>query len=411
MKHYEKTTKIFWIIESILSVVFILGGIAIGIFGKSDWMSKEILDIIRISIMISYFLIMGRLFIFLVISAFFVIKRGTHNIRECDDELFKKIDQYRKCWGESKYHYIKQIQIINLYYKENGKVDELVKKREVDRLYKRADFLSIQNSLFDYMVNSLNSLIISIVASYVFQIVEDKNGILTFLGMIVILVIIFALIMLRYVEKGQAGSYRYYIDEYEKDLLLKKINKLENELKISDADERILETKQVAINELIRIREKKRGKNEKKKIEADIRQVNELDLCLSDYRNYCVREIYINETKCCIVYKKEQGKENNYIGERNLANEQYALLYNILKKNDIIRSTQEKVDNDKYSEEVGEKAYQQGKEIGKEIGQQQANIAAIKNMLEFNIPKGSILKKYTESEYNTAIAELQSESR
>ncbi len=261
------------------------------------------------------------------------------------------------------------------------------------------------------MVNSLNSLIISIVASYVFQIVEDKNGILTFLGMIVILVIIFALIMLRYVEKGQAGSYRYYIDEYEKDLLLKKINKLENELKISDADERILETKQVAINELIRIREKKRGKNEKKKIEADIRQVNELDLCLSDYRNYCVREIYINETKCCIVYKKEQGKENNYIGERNLANEQYALLYNILKKNDIIRSTQEKVDNDKYSEEVGEKAYQQGKEIGKEIGQQQANIAAIKNMLEFNIPKGSILKKYTESEYNTAIAELQSEAK
>lgn len=168
MKHYEKTTKIFWIIESILSVVFILGSIAIGIFGKSDWMSKEILDIIRISIMISYFLIMGSLFIFLVISAFFVIKRGTHNIRECDDELFKKIDQYRKCWGESKYHYIKQIQIINLYYKENGKVDELVKKREVDRLYKRADFLSIQNSLFDYMVNSLNSLIISIVASYVF---------------------------------------------------------------------------------------------------------------------------------------------------------------------------------------------------------------------------------------------------
>lgn len=411
MKHYEKTTKIFWIIESILSVVFILGSIAIGIFGKSDWMSKEILDIIRISIMISYFLIMGSLFIFLVISAFFVIKRGTHNIRECDDELFKKIDQYRKCWGESKYHYIKQIQIINLYYKENGKVDELVKKREVDRLYKRADFLSIQNSLFDYMVNSLNSLIISIVASYVFQIVEDKNGILTFLGMIVILVIIFALIMLRYVEKGQAGSYRYYIDEYEKDLLLKKINKLENELKISDADERILETKQVAINELIRIREKKRGKNEKRKIEADIRQVNELDLCLSDYRNYCVREIYINETKCCIVYKKEQGKENNYIGERNLANEQYALLYNILKKNDIIRSTQEKVDNDKYSEEVGEKAYQQGKEIGKEIGQQQANIAAIKNMLEFNIPKGSILKKYTESEYNTAIAELQSEAK
>ena len=70
----------------------------------------------------------------------------------------------------------------------------------------------------------------------------------------------------------------------------------------------------------------------------------------------------------------------------------------------------------KYSEEVAEKAYQQGeeagKEIGIEIGQRQANIAAIKNMIiRFQATKEIILEDYTESEYNTAIAELQSESR
>ena len=74
----------------------------------------------------------------------------------------------------------------------------------------------------------------------------------------------------------------------------------------------------------------------------------------------------------------------------------------------------------KYSEEVAEKAYQQGeeagkkigKEIGKEIGQRQANIAAIKNMIiRFQATKEVILEDYTESEYNTAIAELQSKSR
>ena len=70
----------------------------------------------------------------------------------------------------------------------------------------------------------------------------------------------------------------------------------------------------------------------------------------------------------------------------------------------------------KYSEEVAEKAYQQGeeagKEIGKEIGQRQANIAAIKNMIiRFQATKEIILEDYTESEYNTAIAELQSKSR
>ena len=67
-------------------------------------------------------------------------------------------------------------------------------------------------------------------------------------------------------------------------------------------------------------------------------------------------------------------------------------------------------------EQYSKKAYQQGeeagKEIGKEIGQRQANIAAIKNMIiRFQATKEIILEDYTESEYNTAIAELQSESR
>ena len=37
----------------------------------------------------------------------------------------------------------------------------------------------------------------------------------------------------------------------------------------------------------------------------------------------------------------------------------------------------------------------------------EANIIAIKNMLEFGVPKANILQKYNESEYNAAIAELQ----
>ena len=63
-------------------------------------------------------------------------------------------------------------------------------------------------------------------------------------------------------------------------------------------------------------------------------------------------------------------------------------------------------------EQYSKKAYQQGEEAGKEIGQRQANIAAIKNMIiRFQATKEIILEDYTESEYNTAIAELQSESR
>lgn len=65
-------------------------------------------------------------------------------------------------------------------------------------------------------------------------------------------------------KKGHDGSYRYYIDEYERELLMEKIRGLENELIITDQDEQILETKQVVINELIEIRQKKKFKNKKK---------------------------------------------------------------------------------------------------------------------------------------------------
>ena len=67
--------------------------------------------------------------VYFVICGILIMKRGIHNIKKCDDEIFRKIDQYKKCWGEDKHYYIKQIQIINLYYEEGGKVDELVKQR------------------------------------------------------------------------------------------------------------------------------------------------------------------------------------------------------------------------------------------------------------------------------------------
>ena len=67
----------------------------------------------------------------------------------------------------------------------------------------------------------------------------------------------------------------------------------------------------------------------------------------------------------------------------------------------------------KYSEKAAEEAFQKGEQTGRKrgekIGKQQANITAIKNMLEFGVPKANILQKYTESENNAAIAELQTQ--
>ena len=58
--------------------------------------------------------------------------------------------------------------------------------------------------------------------------------------------------------------------------------------------------------------------------------------------------------------------------------------------------------------EQGEEAgRQQGEAIGRQQGKQQANIDAIRNMLEFGVSKADILKKYTKAEYDAAIAETE----
>lgn len=115
-----------------------------------------------------------------------------------------------------------------------------------------------------------------------------------------------------------------------------KIRDLENELIITDQDEQILETKQVVINKLIEIRQKKKLKKQKEKLETDIKQVGQLNLCMGDYTTYYIQKINIKGVSGCLVYDLEKGKENNYMGELNLINEDYSILYQILNRYDLI---------------------------------------------------------------------------
>ena len=331
-KRYIVVTTIIFAITCVVNVVFAHNG---------SQLSVGIVEIIRKILNLIFLLIAVAMIVYSVICGILIMKRGIHNIKKCDDELFRKIDQYKKCWGEDKHYYIKQIQIINLYYKEGGKVDELVKNKEIERLYARADFLLIQNSLFNDLITCFYSLVISVIASFVCQMMECESVLFMFIWVVVILLSFFGIILSRYGKKGQAGSYRHYIDEYERDLLLKKIKDLEKKLTITD--EQILEMKQIVINELIRIRQKKKLKKQKEKLETDIKQletdikqVEKLDLCIGDYNTCYIQKIYINGVVGYLVYDREKGKENNYIGELNLINQEYSILYRILNKYEII---------------------------------------------------------------------------
>ena len=330
----EKWKKIYMIITGsilgimcVISVLFVL---------NVNMFPLEMVKSIRAILSYILLLIAVAMIVFFVICGIFTVKQGIRNINNCDDELFRKIDQYKKCWNEDKHYYIKQIQIINLFYKKRGRVDELVKNKEIERLYARADFLLIQNSLFDNLITCFYSLVISVIATFVCQMIECKSVLLMIVWLVTILFSFFGIILSRYAKKGQAGSYRYYIDEYERELLLKKIMVLEKALTITDGDEQILETQQIVIDELIRIREKEKNKKQKEKLENDIKQVQKLDLYIGDYNTCYIQKIYINEAVGYLVYDRKKGKENNYIGELNLINQEYAILYKILNKHELI---------------------------------------------------------------------------
>ncbi len=326
----KKWKQYLWKIGVILFGFAIIGFLVFLYFDKK--LSPEIIELIKNIEILLCLLVAACMIGYFIVELLSLAKKGIHNVRKCDDVLFDEIDQYKYCWGEDDLYYVRQIQIIDLYYKAGGKIDELIKKREIKRLYARVDYLNTQKCYFDHLTTCLYSLIISVLSSFLCLELQNKENELSGFWIIAIIVLFYIIIVIRYAERGQAGSYRHYIDEYESKLLDQKLSDLLQDDKLSDEDEKMLKTKQIVINELIKLRKKIRNKKKQKEIEADIKQINQLRICIHDYENCFVREIYLNGATCFLAYDLEKGKENNYIDERNLINEEYSVLYYILNK-------------------------------------------------------------------------------
>ena len=67
---------------------------------------------------------------------------------ECDDELFSLIDQSKKCYIKNE----------NFYYQKDGKVDELVSNKQIERLFAREDFLLKQKNLYNDCIGYLSNI-------------------------------------------------------------------------------------------------------------------------------------------------------------------------------------------------------------------------------------------------------------
>ena len=262
-----------------------------------------------------------------------IVKKGYHNIKYCDDELFAEIDKYTYCYKESNLYYINLIRIINLYYREGGPIDKLEKDNQIEKLLLRNDFLHKQKNLYEDVINLFNSFAISIIVALLGgKLTDDSGRLVKLVAMIFIIGSFFVIVFAKYVYRGQGGICLNQVYEYEISKLEEKISKLENRLIISNDNEKYIYTQYVALKELVSKKNKDRKYKKNNAILEDIDELSKIDLCMEKAENIYDRKLYINEKEIYLAYKKN----NKECMEETLANEEFEKLYKILSKYKMI---------------------------------------------------------------------------
>lgn len=358
MNKKSKLTKLTTTIAIVCLLLALLLKLIIWIFKNN--IPQLYFDILHLIELILLLLVtLSFLILPLISSLYSPIKDSMKNLRSCDDELFDELDGYKKHWEENDNYYINRIKIINSFYAKGGKIDTLVKNKEIKRLFIRADYLSKHLSLFDDFSSNFQAFGISIVAALLMQITNEANSnpFIVIFSAIIIFISLFAIPLMKYQERGQSSSYTHMIDEYELGLLKQKIYELEQEIVCTNNDLDVLKMQKVIYSELNKLRKKTWFWNRKRKKEIiqDIITVENLNLCLGSYPYYIKKQINVNNNVCYLVYKKNLTKPNhrqlnNKLNRKKInhkkinrnfnslvfKNNDYAVLYDILKKYNLI---------------------------------------------------------------------------
>lgn len=259
-----------------------------------------------------------------IVRAIVLVKHGFHNLRKCDDELFDNIDCYSVIARED---YLSKIGVINYYYQENGEIDKLIGNQEIDRLYARKDFLSVRYNLFGELTTYFYSLVISIIASFFYDLVDLQDAWQVAINIGIIVIAFFVVILFKYVKRGQDGSFAYQIEEFELRLLDEKIKTLEDKLVISADEEKIIRTRQYAISALQKLYVKAIRKKARSAIKNDIDTMRNLQLGLNGCTSFELREFTFGGYVGQIAYLT-----GNNVPDDTFLDNDFSTLYRILCK-------------------------------------------------------------------------------
>lgn len=260
------------------------------------------------------------------------ITEGVTNIRRCGDDIFDEIDRMRKLLRSNRFSYERQVEIINKYYTNLGAVGQIAIRGEIDRLLRRKEQLSGQLSINSECHDCIQAISLSIIASFIASVSDYSNPIVIIVSVGFFALLVIAVPFFKYGRFSlMLDKYHIAIYEYELKKLDELIQEYNQHCEVCVMDNRPVETQMATIAELVK-RLRKADKNEKSEIETALQCVESLVLTNYDESNCFYREIRVGNRIGYLIYNKQNGAVNNYIGEENLISEEYSKLFAILKK-------------------------------------------------------------------------------
>lgn len=170
-----------------------------------------------------------------------LIKKQISIKRKCDDKIFDKLDCYLK--SRQSHSNIEYIKILNYYYSDNGPiVNVIIKNQEIDRLYKRKDFLEKKINSWDSVINNVLSILNGIILGFItmgWQTTSvdniDWEGFGFTLSVYIVLILTSFLGIISSM-RGHFDSYEHYISQYELERLEDRILELERSIIFEDKE-------------------------------------------------------------------------------------------------------------------------------------------------------------------------------
>lgn len=259
--------------------------------------------------------------------------RGWRNLNNCSLECFNRINKLVKGWKNSNLDFEQAIMYINHSYTD-GEVKTLINQKDIYNLYERKDMLLINLSFDDDTTQIVTSLFVSIMASLLAMTIEPEYVIISLVIFIGFFCMLIYVIFLKYLKRGQSGSYINFLYEYELKLLDEAIHSIEENLKAEPENVPFIETRHNVLNVLYR-KSRKAKRKTKLKIENDIAIVKQLKLEVDKNTAFILKEYAMIIDKKSAKYLTGKISVAYIIDENDIecfASDDFTTLYEIVTK-------------------------------------------------------------------------------